>query len=446
MGDWPDRTGEAPEFLRGGIAWWDGAPANSPAGGPGPGYFRVYMERAGATFRASYEYVEQQTRPLRDWAMGTANSVVAYSQETIDGVMCVYEARNKAVELAPEIILEETGRGLKDLVSGLLPGLLLVAAVLALTTIAGGAVGALLGAIGGLGAGAIPGTAIGAGVGLDIGIALLTWAGLVMLVEFIGKKLIEVVNLLVEGVSIAWAARKKHGPDREATIYIGARKMARSIGVFFRLILEGIVLFLVGKATGRAARPLAEQIAQARRNVPGLVEGLRRSRLGGGFARWVESNWEALVRDPKLNPELPKASSGGAAPASKPSPAGKPAPKKKPAPVKPPKQGGAYKDVPANGGEVHHTPADSISPLSRDKGPGFRMEKKDHYKTASWGSSKEAKAYRAAQKKLIDEGRFRQAIEMDIKDVRSKFGNKYDTGIKEMLEYVETLPPVKPKT
>ena len=102
-------------------------------------------------------------------------------------------------------------------------------------------------------------------------------------------------------------------------------------------------------------------------------------------------------------------------------------------------KGGAYKDVPANGGEVHHMPADSVSPLPKGKGPGARMETADHQQTASWGSSKEAKAYRQQQKELIEQGKFEEAQQMDIDDVRSKFGNKYDEGIEQMKKYTETL-------
>ena len=52
--------------------------------------------------------------------------------------------------------------------------------------------------------------------------------------------------------------------------------------------------------------------------------------------------------------------------------------------------GGAYKDIPANGGEVHHMPADSIRPLSKERGPAIRMDTLDHRMTKSWGGSKKA--------------------------------------------------------
>ena len=101
--------------------------------------------------------------------------------------------------------------------------------------------------------------------------------------------------------------------------------------------------------------------------------------------------------------------------------------------------GGAYKDVPKNGGQNHHMPADSVSPYSTRKGPAVRMETEDHMDTASWGSSKEAKAYRAKQQELINQGKFEEAQQMDIDNVRELFGDKYDKGIQQMTDYTKKL-------
>jgi len=67
------------------------------------------------------------------------------------------------------------------------------------------------------------------------------------------------------------------------------------------------------------------------------------------------------------------------------------------------------------------------------------MKIADHKKTASWGSSAEAKAYREKQAQLIKDGKFDEAQKMDIQDVRSKFGKKYDDAIEQMLEYTRKL-------
>lgn len=107
------------------------------------------------------------------------------------------------------------------------------------------------------------------------------------------------------------------------------------------------------------------------------------------------------------------------------------------------KKGGSYGDVFKEGEgdtyEVHHMPADSASYLERDDGPAIKMEKADHRQTASCGSSREAREYRAQQKELIDQGKFREALQMDIDDIHEKFGDKYDDAIAEMLEYVDKL-------
>ena len=109
----------------------------------------------------------------------------------------------------------------------------------------------------------------------------------------------------------------------------------------------------------------------------------------------------------------------------------------------PKKQGGSYGEVFEEGEgdkyEVHHMPADSISGLERNDGPAIKMEKSDHRQTASWGSSKDAQEYRSAQKELIEQGKFKEALQMDIDDIREKFGDKYDDAILEMLDYVEKL-------
>ena len=106
-------------------------------------------------------------------------------------------------------------------------------------------------------------------------------------------------------------------------------------------------------------------------------------------------------------------------------------------------EGGSYRDVKKNSDsnthEVHHMPSDSSSPLDRMDGPAIKMEKEDHRKTASCGASIEAREYQAEQRRLIENGDFRGALQMDIDDIREKFGNKYDKAIEQMLVYVDKL-------
>lgn len=106
-------------------------------------------------------------------------------------------------------------------------------------------------------------------------------------------------------------------------------------------------------------------------------------------------------------------------------------------------EGGSYGDVKKHntkpGVEINHVPANSASEIRTNDGPAVKMEKHDHWNTASWGNSKEAKEYRQKQAELIKQGKLRDAIQMDIDDIRSKWGNKYDEAIKQMLAYVDEM-------
>ena len=87
--------------------------------------------------------------------------------------------------------------------------------------------------------------------------------------------------------------------------------------------------------------------------------------------------------------------------------------------------------------ESHHTPAAAINGLDRDDGPAIQMEPEDHRDTASHGTDPQSPAYHARQKKLIDEGQFGAAIQLDIDDVRGQFKTKYDQAIREMLASID---------
>jgi hypothetical protein len=100
--------------------------------------------------------------------------------------------------------------------------------------------------------------------------------------------------------------------------------------------------------------------------------------------------------------------------------------------------GGRYKDLARGPGiEIHHMPAKSVSPLSEGDGPAIQMETGDHRITGSWGRSRDAIEYRSLQKSLIDQGRFDDAIQMDIDDVQQNFGSKYDAAILKMIDSLE---------
>lgn len=108
--------------------------------------------------------------------------------------------------------------------------------------------------------------------------------------------------------------------------------------------------------------------------------------------------------------------------------------------------GGSYGEVRehvektgAENKEVHHMPADSVSPIERNDGPAIEMDKDDHRQTASCGSSREAREYRAEQRAKIEKGDFDGAFQMDVDDLHDKFGDKYDDQIEQAREYKEKL-------
>lgn len=115
------------------------------------------------------------------------------------------------------------------------------------------------------------------------------------------------------------------------------------------------------------------------------------------------------------------------------------------------KKGGSYGELKEEGHgwnsdppeEVHHMPSAEASPLERNDGPAIVMEREDHRETASCGNSREAREYREKQKELIQEGKFEEAMQMDIEDIRDKFGDKYDEGIKQAEEYYKSIKEEK---
>ncbi|ARU21619.1 single-stranded DNA-binding protein [Ralstonia solanacearum] len=112
-----------------------------------------------------------------------------------------------------------------------------------------------------------------------------------------------------------------------------------------------------------------------------------------------------------------------------------------------PYRGGAHSKTskPANDGkDSHHMPADDVSPLARNGGPAIQMEPKDHKLTKSNGSQPGSAKYRAAIEALLQEGKWREAMVKEIKDIRRiqdliKEPRKYNEAVLEMLEYFKCL-------
>ncbi|NLU80981.1 hypothetical protein HCA58_22050 [Micromonospora sp. HNM0581] len=106
-------------------------------------------------------------------------------------------------------------------------------------------------------------------------------------------------------------------------------------------------------------------------------------------------------------------------------------------------RGGIYRDLkdPATkrnvpGTEINHLPSkQSIMPfgIRMKDGPAIQMDYDDHRAVYSTGSSHESQAWQTWQRELVQSGRIDMAIQMDINDIRNRFGTKYDGAIKEMV-------------
>lgn len=100
--------------------------------------------------------------------------------------------------------------------------------------------------------------------------------------------------------------------------------------------------------------------------------------------------------------------------------------------------GGAYGKMKAYGGHRHHCPAKNnleLANVSVYNGPAIRMIVADHKKTASYGNNPGAPTHRNKQKALIKAGKFDEAMQLDVDDLRDNFGNKYNKAKKQMISY-----------
>jgi hypothetical protein len=98
-----------------------------------------------------------------------------------------------------------------------------------------------------------------------------------------------------------------------------------------------------------------------------------------------------------------------------------------------------------DGLESHHMPAKSINGLHPDVGPAIQMDRADHLLTSSHGSRSGSAAYRSHIEDLLNQGKVREAMAIEIRDVRraafegSGDMRKYNNAMREMLEYARRI-------
>ncbi|WP_257386585.1 RHS repeat domain-containing protein [Tahibacter caeni] len=99
---------------------------------------------------------------------------------------------------------------------------------------------------------------------------------------------------------------------------------------------------------------------------------------------------------------------------------------------------------PGDGLDSHHMPAKAISGLGVDPGPAIKMDPADHHETTSNGrQGLRGERYRMGLKAKIDQGRMRDAMATEVRDVRraaqvvSNNMKKYNQAMQEMLDYAK---------
>lgn len=217
--------------------------------------------------------------------------------DLFERALAVYDALDRSKRYIPSALKDATGQELYAVVQGIIPGLLLAVGVIAVTTAIGAAAGAAIGALAG-GVGAAPGAAIGAGAGFDAGLFILDVLGVGFLVVYVGTSLVRAVHTACTAAREAWGA-VEHPGARTSMIDSAAHTFAKAVALVFRGVLQGVVAYLLAKGTEAAASRVGE-----------LVGKLKTSKIGAGFAEWVERNWRGLLDEPKLRAEK---SAGGTA-------------------------------------------------------------------------------------------------------------------------------------
>lgn len=172
----------------------------------------------------------------------------------------------------------------EQFLSGILPALLQMCIVQAASTALGATVGAIIGAFFG-GVGAAPGAAYGASLGFSLSATVLAWLGLAFLFVAVGKGLIDMAVLVQQAVVRAWKAADHPSDQRSWEVQQAGRDLARAMGMLMLLVLQAVVAWVLKKGIDKKGELIAE---------------LRKSKLGEGFAKWVDENLDRLMNDPRL--------------------------------------------------------------------------------------------------------------------------------------------------
>jgi phage tail tape-measure protein len=127
-----------------------------------------------------------------------------HSAERIQRTKNVIQALWFAKNDLSSAVMQETGEALDEVLSGILPAILMALAIVAGCTLVGLSLGALGGAVAGVGVGDVPGVIAGSSTGFTAGLWILEWMGLAFLAVHVGKNMYQVTRLVESGFNDAW--------------------------------------------------------------------------------------------------------------------------------------------------------------------------------------------------------------------------------------------------
>jgi hypothetical protein len=183
-------------------------------------------------------------------------------------------------------VVQEIGTAGYEALKGIIPALIVSLAFVTLTTAVGAGAGAAVGSLG-FGLGAVPLGIAGGSLGFQTGLWVLNLVGLAFLIDHMGSSLQEAVRHIENGFARAWGPRSATDlySCHDGDLSKAANEIALGVAVIIRCILEGLVLYLTAKGISK---------------LPELVANLKRSKLGEGFAVWVEQNYQQLLNNPRF--------------------------------------------------------------------------------------------------------------------------------------------------
>lgn len=243
-----------------------------------------------------------------------------------EAARAIWDALKMSQPMVGAIVLQQTGLAIQHILEGLIPALMMAIGVIAGTTVLGAGVGALIGALAG-GVGAAPGAIIGGQLGYDLGMAAMALLGLGFLVHGIVEGIPQLKMYAERATRRAVNSLYVPASRRHSELRLAAHDYAQAQALLFKLVLMSLVALLLKKPTASAVKGLGNSargaatsvrsgntVAAAEAGVAEIVAQLRASRLGAGFANWVEANWRELIENPRLRPQASRTLSDAPAP------------------------------------------------------------------------------------------------------------------------------------